>query len=113
MDRGLWLSRLRRREVLADRVPLVLATIQALLILGPVLGPGVAVSYDMAWSPDPRWTPFVTGVDTPAPRAVPSDAVAVLVGQIVGAGLAQSLILGGVLVALGTGTAEPEEHRAR
>jgi hypothetical protein len=105
MDLGLWLGRLRRREVLADRVPLVLACIQALVILGPVLGPGVAVSYDMAWSPDPRWTPFVTGVDTPAPRAVPSDAVAVLVGQIVGAGVAQSLILGGVLVALGTGTA--------
>lgn len=83
----------------------LLAAAQALLVLGPGLGPGVVVTHDMPWSPDPRWTPFVLGLDTPAPRAVPSDAIAVLLGKVVGAGLAQHLVLGGILVALGLGAA--------
>lgn len=59
----------------------------------------------MAWAPDPRWTPFVLGIDTPAPRAVPSDAVAVLLGTLLGSALAQSLILVAILAGLGLGAA--------
>lgn len=90
-------------EVLRGRVPRAVAVLQALLVLGPALGPGVVVAYDMPWSPDPRWTPFVMGLDTPAPRAVPSEALAVAVGWVVGAGIAQAAILASILVGLGIG----------
>lgn len=86
-------------------LPVAIAVTQAVVVLGPALGRGVTLRYDMAWSPDPRWTPFVLGLDTPAPRAVPSDAVAVLLGQVMGAGAAQKVILLGILIALGVGAA--------
>lgn len=96
----------RRWDVPSPRVvvPVVVAMLQAWVVLGPALGRGVAVTHDMAWSPDPRWTPFVLGLDTPAPRAVPSDAVVVLLGKVVGASLAQHLVLLTILVALALGT---------
>jgi hypothetical protein len=75
------------------------------LLLGPLLGPGVTLRYDMAWAPIPTFTPWVLGVGVVAPRAVPSDAFAVLVGQVVGADLAQSAVLAGALMALGVGAA--------
>lgn len=84
-------------------VPVSLAVVQALLILGPGLGRGVVITHDMAWSPAPRWTPFVVGLDTPAPRAVPSDAFAVLVGKVLGASLAQHVILLAILIGLALG----------
>lgn len=61
------------------------------------------MTHDMPWSPDSRWTPFVLGLDTPAPRAVPSDAAAVLLGKVVGASLAQHLILVLILAGLALG----------
>ncbi len=87
-------------------------TAAAFLILAPLLGPGVAIAYDMPWSPQPRWTPFVLGLDTPAPRAVPSDAFAVLVGTITGAGAAQLLILAGILLSGAGGTISLLAHLA-
>ncbi|MGE9807697.1 MULTISPECIES: hypothetical protein [unclassified Janibacter] len=84
-------------------VPLLVAVVQAVVVLGPALGRGVAITHDMPWSPDPRWTAFVLGIDTPAPRAVPSDAVAVLLGTVLGASLAQHLVLLGLLIGLGLG----------
>lgn len=84
-------------------LPALVSIVQALLVLGPALGPGVVVAYDMPWSPDPRWTPFVLGQDTPAPRVVPSDAVMVLLGKVLGAGLAQSVVLVALLVGLALG----------
>lgn len=104
MGRGVTDERTPRRRWV-ERLPLAVALSQAALVLGPTLRPGVAIRYDMAWSPDPRWTPFVLGLDTPAPRAVPSDAAAVLLGHLVGGGLAQKIILVGILVALGVGAA--------
>lgn len=84
-------------------LPVAVSVVQSFLILGPALGPGVVIAYDMPWSPDPRWTPFVLGRDTPAPRAVPSDAVMVLLGKVLGGGLAQSLVLVAILVGLALG----------
>jgi len=86
------------------------ALIQSLVVLGPALGSGLVIRYDMAWAPDPRWTPFVLGIDTPAPRAVPSDAVAVALGSVIGSSSAQSVILVGILMALGLGAARLAEH---
>lgn len=103
------MSRASRDQSVAQRarwrrwVLLTVAIAQALLVLGPAVGPGVVIAYDMPWSPDPRWTPFVLGQDTPAPRAVPSDAVAVLIGKVIGAGVAQAVVLLAILVFLGLG----------
>ncbi|WP_457255432.1 hypothetical protein [Pedococcus sp. P5_B7] len=75
------------------------------VVLGPALRPGVVLAYDLAWSPDARLTPFATGADTPAPRAVPSDVAAWLLGVLLTPGVAQKLVLGGVLVLAGLGAA--------
>lgn len=91
-----------RREHL---VPVVVAALVALVVLGPALGRGVVLAYDLAWSPDPRLTPFTLGTSTPAPRAVPSDAAAVVLGWVLGAGPAQALVLWGALVLAGVGAA--------
>ena len=74
-------------------------------VLGPALGRGVVLAYDLAWSPDPRLTPFTLGTSTPAPRAVPSDAAGVVLGWLLGAGVAQALVLWGTLVLAGAGAA--------
>lgn len=92
---------MRRRQV----VPAATSAVVALLVLGPALGRGVVLSYDLAWSPDPRLTPFALGVSTTAPRAVPSDAAAVVLGWVVGAGAAQAVVLWGTLVLAGVGAA--------
>lgn len=84
-------------------VPAVTAALVALVVVGPAFRPGVVLSYDLAWSPDSRFTPFALGTAGPAPRAVPSDAVAVVLGQALGAGLAQALVLWGTLVLAGLG----------
>ena len=67
---------MRRREVAAA----VTSAVVAVVVLGPALGRGVVLAYDLAWSPDPRLTPFTLGTSTPAPRAVPSDAAGVVLG---------------------------------
>ncbi len=91
-----------RRDLL---VPTVVAAVLAVLVLGPALGRGVVLAYDLAWSPDPRLTPFTLGTSTPAPRAVPSDAVGVALGWVIGAGPAQALVLWATLVLAGVGAA--------
>lgn len=72
-------------------------------LLGPALAPGVVVAYDMPWSPSPRLTPFALGIGTPAPRAVPGDAVVAVLGMALGASVAQKIVLVGVLIAAGVG----------
>ena len=86
-------------------VPAVVSALVAVLVLGPALGRGVVLAYDLAWSPDPRLTPFTLGTSTPAPRAVPSDAAGVVLGSLLGAGPAQALVLFGILVLAGNGAA--------
>ena len=89
----------------ADVGTLVVAGLVSVLVLGPALGRGVVLAYDLAWSPDPRLTPFALGTSTPAPRAVPSDAAGVVLGWVVGAGVAQALVLWFALVLAGVGAA--------
>jgi hypothetical protein len=84
-------------------VPYLAAAVVALLVLGPALGPGVVLAYDLAWSPDARFTPFAVGSDGSVPRALPSDAVAIVLGHLLGAGLAQSVVLFATLVLAGVG----------
>ena len=91
-----------RRDLL---VPMAVAAVLAVLVLGPALGRGVVLAYDLAWSPDPRLTPFTLGTSTPAPRAVPSDAVGVVLGWVIGAGPAQAFVLWATLLLAGVGAA--------
>ncbi|WP_392426152.1 hypothetical protein [Barrientosiimonas humi] len=86
---------MRRRRALSL---VLLAVVSAAVILGPALSAGLVQAYDLGWSPDPRFTPAVLGLDTPAPRVVPSDAAGVLLGRLLGAGLAQKVVLLSILV---------------
>jgi hypothetical protein len=91
-------------------LPTLLALVVAGVALGQALGSGLVLSYDLVWSPDPRLTPFATGLDTPAPRAVPSDALAVVLGQFLTPAIAQKLVLAGVLVLAGLGAVALVRH---
>lgn len=78
----------------------------ALVVLGPVLAPGYALSYDMVWVPDLSVTRADTwGLGSSIPRAVPSDAAVAVLGVIVPQQLLQKLLLLGALVAAGLGGA--------
>lgn len=107
---GRWGTRLRdatssarERGPWPTLLPALCAIVAAVVILGPALGQGVVLAYDMVWSPDARLTPFATGIGTPAPRAVPSDAVAWLAGLVLTPALAQKAILVVVLVVASLG----------
>ena len=103
--------RLRRRR--PDLLlPAAVSAAVAVVVLGPALGRGVVLAYDLAWSPDPRLTPFTLGTSTPAPRAVPSDAAGVVLGWLLGAGPVQALVLWGTLVLAGVGSARLARYLA-
>ncbi|UAL28326.1 hypothetical protein K8W59_10505 [Nocardioides rotundus] len=77
----------------------------ALLLLGPALGPGYVLAYDMVWVPDLALRPDFLGTGTALPRAVPSDAVVAVLDEVVPGALLQKLVLLGSLVSVGTGCA--------
>ena len=64
-------------------LPLVWSTALGLLLLGPALGVGYVLSYDMVWVPDLALRQDFLGVGTALPRAVPSDAVVSLLDVLV------------------------------
>ncbi len=74
-------------------------------MLGPVLGPGYLLTYDMVWVPDLALRADVVGLGSGLPRAVPSDAVVAVVDEVVPGMLLQKLVLLGCLVAAGAGAA--------
>ncbi|GAA3830015.1 hypothetical protein GCM10022226_58570 [Sphaerisporangium flaviroseum] len=71
------------------------------LALGPALGPGFVLRYDMVFVPDPPVTWPVGGF----PRAVPSDLVVALLAHVMPALALQKLILIGIFVLAGCGAA--------
>lgn len=82
-----------------------LAVLLALLVLGPALGPGLVLTYDMVFVPDAGPTPYALGADVPAARAVPSDAIVALASVALPTPLVQKLVLVGVLAGAGLGCA--------
>ena len=72
-------------------------------LLGPALGRGFVLSYDMVWVPDLTLRPDLLGVGTALPRAVPSDALVAVLDQAVPGMLLQKLLLLGTLVVAGGG----------
>ncbi|QZY27906.1 hypothetical protein [Nocardioides coralli] len=86
-------------------VPASWGVVLALLMLGPALGPGFVLTYDMVWVPDLSLRPDFLGLGSGVPRAVPSDAVVAALDEVVPGMLLQKLVLLGALVAGGAGAA--------
>ena len=85
-----------------------------LVILGPVLGPGYLLRYDLVFVPDPPFGAMVWGSGGALPRAVPSELLAVGLSRLIGADVAQKVLLTGALVLAAVGAARlaPVEHPA-
>jgi hypothetical protein len=78
----------------------------ALAICLPLLGRGYVLSYDMVWVPRLDLDrPEIWGLGTGLPRAVPSDAIAALLGAALPAAIVQRLVLFAALFLLAVGTA--------
>ncbi|WP_214408580.1 hypothetical protein [Sphaerisporangium fuscum] len=85
----------------ARSAPAVLGLLLGVLALGPALGPGFVLRYDMVFVPDPPLR-FDTGG---FPRAVPSDQVVALLSSVVPAQVVQKVILLGIFVLAASGAA--------
>ncbi|HEU5038325.1 MAG TPA: hypothetical protein VFT70_15050 [Nocardioides sp.] len=75
----------------------------AVLVLGPALGPGYLLTYDMVWVPDLALRSDFVGLGTALPRAVPSDAVVAALDEVLPGMLLQKVVLLGALVLGGLG----------
>ncbi len=84
-------------------VPAAWSSLLAVLLLGPALGPGYVLSFDMVWVPDLVLRADVLGVGTSLPRAVPSDAVVAVLDEVLPGALLQDLVLLAALVVGGLG----------
>ncbi len=77
----------------------------AALLLGPALGPGFVLSYDLVWVPDLALRPDFLGVGSALPRAVPSDAVVAVLDEVVPGAVLEKIVLLGSLAGGGCGMA--------
>ncbi len=93
-----------RRRV-AAWLPAGWSLLLSLLVLGPALGWGYVLSYDMVWVPRLDLRADTLGLGSALPRAVPSDAVVALLDDVVPAVLLQKLVLVGALAAAGAAAA--------
>lgn len=84
-------------------LPYVWSLALALLLLGPALGHGYVLSYDMVWVPDLALRPDVLGLGSGLPRAVPSDAIVAVLDELVPGMVLQKLMLVLALVVGGVG----------
>jgi hypothetical protein len=82
-----------RRRPIARLVPACTGLVLGLLALGPGLGRGYLLSYDMVFVPRPPFNAAVLGTSGVLPRAVPSDAVMAALAWAVPADLVQKLVL--------------------
>ena len=72
-------------------------------LLGPALGPGYVLTYDMVFVPQQSFIPAVFGLGDVLPRAVPQDAVLAFLTMVVPGAFWQHLMLVGVVVGAATG----------
>ncbi len=86
-------------------LPLAWAVVLAVLLLGPALGPGYVLGYDLVWVPHLDLRGDFLGFATSLPRAVPSDAVVAVLDDVVPAQLLEKLALLVPLVLAGVGAA--------
>lgn len=82
------------------------AAFLALAVCLPLFTRGYVLSYDMVWVPQLDLDrPEIWGLGTGLPRAVPSDALAGLLGAVIPAAIVQRLVLFAALFLLAVGTA--------
>ena len=86
-------------------LPVGWAVVLAALLLGPALGSGFVLSYDLVWVPHLALRGDFLGFGTGLPRAVPSDAVVALLDNAVPAELLEKIALLVPLVLAGVGAA--------
>jgi hypothetical protein len=84
-------------------LPLLWAVLLAALLLGPALGPGYLLSYDLVWVPHLAMRSDFLGLGSALPRAVPSDAVVAVLDNLVPAQLLEKAALLLPLVAAAMG----------
>ena len=82
-----------RTAALARVSPAVTGLALGALALGPGLGRGFLLSYDMVFVPRLPLTAAALGMASGAPRAVPSDAVVAVFSHILPADLVQKIVL--------------------
>jgi hypothetical protein len=87
------------------RVGLVVGGVLAVAALGPLLGRGYVLTYDMVFVPRLELTRSLLGLDTAVARAVPADLLVALAGRLVPADLVQKLVLAGIFVGAAAGAA--------
>jgi hypothetical protein len=76
-----------------------------LLALGPALGPGYVLAYDMVFVPSPDFDRTMFGLTGTLPRAVPSDAVVTALAQALPADVVQKCLLLAIFVLACSGAA--------
>lgn len=87
------------------RIAAIWSVVLTALLLGPALGPGFVLTYDMVWVPDLRVGLDAWGLGSALPRAVPSDAVVGILDEVVPGAWLQTGVLAGTLVGGGLGAA--------
>src|ERR1700710_909815 len=90
---------------LRRHLPALWALVLAVLLLGPALGPGYVLRYDLVWVPHLAPRSDFPGFAWSVPRAVPSDAVVAVLDNVVPAQPLEKVVLLAPLVAAGTGVA--------
>lgn len=81
------------RRLAARHAPWAVGLAVGGVVLGPGLGPGYVLRYDMVFVPDPPLSAVVMGAGNGFPRAVPSDAVVGALGLVLPGHAVQSVLL--------------------
>lgn len=85
--------------------PALAGLLLGLLALGPALGRGFVLSYDMVFVPDPPFSSALLGLSGGPARPVPSDAVVAVAARLIPADIVQKLILLAIFVLACSGAA--------
>ncbi|GLW21704.1 hypothetical protein Mame01_17470 [Microbispora amethystogenes] len=80
------------------------------LALGPALGPGFTLAYDLVFVPEPVFGAAAFGLSGTLPRAVPSDALVAALGLVLPGALVQKAVLLGIFVLACCGVAALTER---
>ncbi|CAB4899096.1 unannotated protein [freshwater metagenome] len=84
---------------------LAYAFVLSVLVLGPALRPGYALTYDMVFTPHESLLPWTLGAGSALPRSVPQDAVVAILNIILPGWVLQKIALLAALVLAGFGAA--------
>jgi hypothetical protein len=100
---GLTYPQARKLPLTATGGAALTGLVLGLLALGPALGPGYVLAYDMVFVPSPRYNATMFGLTGTLPRAVPSDAVVTTLAQALPADVVQKCILLAIFVLASAG----------